>query len=100
MCPVVSIVVQNICQVYFSKTGLVKQDKTIELRRITLGPTDANQVVVQTNLAADEVVVVEGTDRLHEGSQVDIAQQDGKSVDAVPELQTKTEAKGRKRDRR
>ncbi len=28
MCPVVSIVVQNICQVYFSKTGLVKQDKT------------------------------------------------------------------------
>ncbi len=79
---------------------VVKQDKTIELRRITLGPTDANQVVVQTNLAADEVVVVEGTDRLHEGSQVDIAQQDGKSVDAVPELQTKTEAKGRKRDRR
>jgi multidrug efflux system membrane fusion protein len=78
---------------------VVKSDKTIQLRRITLGPTEAERVVVQSNLAADEIVVVEGTDRLHEGSQVDIAQQDGKAVAAVPESQPKPESKGRKRDR-
>ena len=78
---------------------VVKSDKTIELRRVTLGPTEANQVVVQSNLAADEIVVVEGTDRLHEGSQVDIAQKDGKAVAAVPDPQAKPEGKGRKKDR-
>jgi multidrug efflux system membrane fusion protein len=78
---------------------VVKPDKTIQLRRITLGPTDAEQVVIASNLAADEVVVVEGTDRLREGSQVDIAQKDGKAVAAVPESQPKPEGKGRKRDR-
>jgi multidrug efflux system membrane fusion protein len=78
---------------------VVKPDKTIQLRRITLGPTEAERVVVQSNLAADEIVVVEGIDRLHEGSQVDIAQQDGKAVAAVPESQPKPESKDRKRDR-
>jgi multidrug efflux system membrane fusion protein len=78
---------------------VVKPDKTIQLRRITLGPTDAEQVVIASNLAADEVVVVEGTDRLREGSQVDIAQKDGKAVAAAPESQPKPEGKGRKRDR-
>jgi multidrug efflux system membrane fusion protein len=78
---------------------VVKPDKTIQLRRITVGPTEAERVVVQSNLAADEIVVLEGTDRLHEGSQVDIAQQDGKAVAAILESQPKPESKGRKRDR-
>ena len=60
----------------------------------------ADKVVVLSNLAANETVVVEGTDRLHEGSQVDIAQKDGQTVAANPDTLAKPEAKFRKQDRR
>ena len=79
---------------------VVKPDKTVQIRRITLGATEAEKVVIQNNLAANEKVVIEGTDRLHEGSLVDIAQQDGQAVAASPETLTNPDAKLRKRDRR
>jgi multidrug efflux system membrane fusion protein len=79
---------------------VIDKDKKAQLRRITLGPTDADKVVVLSNLAANETVVVEGTDRLHEGSQVDIAQKDGQTVAANPDTLAKPEAKFRKQDRR
>ncbi len=56
--------------------------------------------MVLSNLAANETVVVEGIDRLREGSQVDIAQKDGQAVAASPETQAKSEGKSRKKDRR
>jgi multidrug efflux system membrane fusion protein len=79
---------------------VVNQEKTVQVRRITLGPTEADKTVVQNNLAPNETVVVEGTDRLREGSQVDIAEKDGQSVAASPESQAKPEGKSRKKDRR
>jgi len=79
---------------------VINQEKKAQLRRITLGPIEADKVVVLTNLAANETVVVEGTDRLHEGSLVDIAQKDGQTVAASPDTLTKPEARFRKRDRR
>jgi len=79
---------------------VVNPDKTIQIRRVTLGATEAEKVVVQSNLAANEKVVIEGTDRLHEGSQVDIVQQDGQAVAASPDTLTNADAKLRKRDRR
>ena len=83
---------------------LVDKDKTVQMRRVTLGPTDDDKVVVLSNLAANETVVVEGVDRLKVGSQVDIAQKDGLAVAASPETQTspqtRPEGKFRKRDRR
>jgi multidrug efflux system membrane fusion protein len=79
---------------------VINQDKKVQLRRITVGPTEADKVVVLSNLAADETVVVEGTDRLHEGSQVDIAKKDGQTVAASPDTLIKPEAKFRKQDRR
>ena len=79
---------------------VINQEKKAQLRRITLGPTEADKVVVLSNLAANETVVVEGTDRLREGSLVDIAQKDGQTVAASPDTLTKPEAKFRKRDRR
>ena len=80
----------------------VDKDKTVQLRRVALGPTDGDKVVVLSNLAASETVVVEGIDRLKAGSQVDIAQKDGLAVAASPETsrQTRPEGKFRKRDRR
>jgi multidrug efflux system membrane fusion protein len=79
---------------------VVKPDKTVQIRRVTLGATEAEKVVVQSNLAANEKVVIEGTDRLHEGSLVDIAQQDGQAVAASPDTLINANAKLRKRDRR
>jgi multidrug efflux system membrane fusion protein len=66
----------------------------------TLGPTEGDKVAVLSNLAADETVVVEGTDRLREGRQVDIAQKDGLAMLADPNVQTKPEGKSRKKEKR
>jgi multidrug efflux system membrane fusion protein len=79
---------------------VVKQDKTVDLRRVTLGPTEAEQVVVASNLAVDEAVVVEGFDRLHAGAQVDVSQKDGLAVEAKADAQSKPEGKFRNKVRR
>jgi membrane fusion protein, multidrug efflux system len=79
---------------------VVGPEKTVQVRRITLGPIEADKVAVLEHLAAGETVVVEGTDRLHEGSQVDIAQKDGQAVAASPDAPNKAEDKPRKRERR
>ncbi|MGZ5049901.1 MAG: MdtA/MuxA family multidrug efflux RND transporter periplasmic adaptor subunit [Methylobacter sp.] len=75
-------------------------EKTVQLRRVKLGPTEADKVAVLDNLAAGETVVIEGIDRLREGSLVDIAQKDGVAVAADPNAQPKLEDKPRKKDRR
>ncbi|MFZ2406633.1 MAG: MdtA/MuxA family multidrug efflux RND transporter periplasmic adaptor subunit [Methylobacter sp.] len=79
---------------------VVGSGKNVQLRRVTLGPVEADKVVVLSNLAANETVVVEGVDRLREGSQVDIAQKDGLAVAASPDVQAKPEGKSRKKDKR
>ncbi|MDP1664287.1 MAG: MdtA/MuxA family multidrug efflux RND transporter periplasmic adaptor subunit [Methylobacter sp.] len=79
---------------------VVGQEKTVQVRRITLGPTEGDKVAVLSNLAANETVVVEGVDRLREGSQVDVAQKDGLAVAADPNIQAKPEGRSRKKDRR
>ncbi|MGZ5077262.1 MAG: MdtA/MuxA family multidrug efflux RND transporter periplasmic adaptor subunit [Methylobacter sp.] len=79
---------------------VVNKDKTVQLRRITQGPTEGDKVAVLSDLAANEIVVVEGIDRLHDGSQVDIAQQDGLAVAADPNMQVKPDGKQRKKERR
>ena len=79
---------------------VVNPDKTIQIRRVTLGATEAEKVVVQSNLSANEKVVIEGTDRLHEGSRVDITQQDGQAVAASSDTLTNPDAKLPKRDQR
>lgn len=79
---------------------VVGPEKTVQLRRVTLGPTEADKVAVLENLAAGESVVVEGTDRLREGSQVDVAQKDGQAVAASPDALNATDSNPRKRARR
>jgi multidrug efflux system membrane fusion protein len=93
-----SAAIQNDSQGAF--VYVIKEDKTVQIRRVTLGPTDADKVVVTSNLTANEAIVVEGIDRLREGGTVDIAQKDGQAVAASPETLAKPEGKFRKRDRR
>ena len=64
---------------------VVKADNTVQIRRVKVGATEADKVIIENNLAPNETVVVEGVDRLHEGSKVDVAKKDGLAVAATPE---------------
>ena len=79
---------------------LITPDKTVQIRRITLGETEGDKVVIKEGLAANETVVIEGGDRLREGAQVDIAEKDGQAVAASPDTPSKPEGKVGKRERR
>jgi multidrug efflux system membrane fusion protein len=50
---------------------VVKADKTATMRQVVLGVTQGGETVVKNGLAAGELVVVEGADRLREGSKVE-----------------------------
>jgi membrane fusion protein, multidrug efflux system len=49
---------------------VVKPDQTVEARPVTVGVTDGNDVAIDTGLHVDEQVVVDGADRLRDGSHV------------------------------
>ncbi|HEV3341540.1 MAG TPA: MdtA/MuxA family multidrug efflux RND transporter periplasmic adaptor subunit [Pirellulales bacterium] len=48
----------------------VKDDETVELRQVELGPTEGDQTVVETGLSAGDVVVTDGIDKLQPGAKV------------------------------
>jgi multidrug efflux system membrane fusion protein len=77
---------------------VISPQKTVQVRRVTLGETEGDKVVVLENLAANETVVVEGADRLREDSQIDITEKDGQAVAAVPDAQAKPDKKSRKKN--
>ena len=68
---------------------VVRQDKSINVRQLQLGPTEGENVAVLNGLAPGEFVVVVGGDKLREGTKVQIVTNDA----AV------TPAKGRKSPR-
>ena len=80
---------------------VVNPDGTVQIRRVKIGATEADKVIIENNLAANETVVVEGIDRLHEGSKVDVAKKDGLAVAATPETleAAASENKFRRRNR-
>jgi multidrug efflux system membrane fusion protein len=49
---------------------LVNQDQTVSLRKVTLGPGNATDIVVQSGLTAGETVVTDGADKLKDGAKV------------------------------
>jgi multidrug efflux system membrane fusion protein len=49
---------------------LVKDDQTVTVRPVTLGAAQEDNVAVKDGLSAGDVVVVEGADKLKEGSKV------------------------------
>ena len=79
---------------------VVNADQTVQQRRVTLGGTEGEKVAILSNLAANETVVIEGVDRLRDGSKVDVAQKDGVAVAASSDAQANSEGKFRKRDQR
>lgn len=52
---------------------VVKDDNTVEVRLVELGPIFEDRVAVNTGLSNGERVVVEGTDRLRQGAKVTVS---------------------------
>jgi len=61
---------------------LVKQDQTVTVRNITLGTTEGDEAEVVSGLAAGDVVVTTGVDKLQEGTKVNAQVTDGSAPKA------------------
>jgi membrane fusion protein, multidrug efflux system len=59
---------------------VVNGDRTVDVRPITIGVTHAEEVSIDAGLAPDELVVVDGTEKLREGSKVEVQNQNGPPV--------------------
>lgn len=46
------------------------EDSSVEPRHVVLGPTEGDEVAIESGLAAGEVVVIEGADKLQKGMKV------------------------------
>jgi multidrug efflux system membrane fusion protein len=55
---------------------VVKEDQTAALRPVTLGVTQEGNASITSGLSAGELVVVDGADRLRDGSKVEVKGQD------------------------
>jgi multidrug efflux system membrane fusion protein len=49
-----------------------KPDLVVEMRKLTVGATQNDQTIVEKGLAVGELVVTEGTDKLQDGSHVEL----------------------------
>ncbi|WP_225870002.1 MdtA/MuxA family multidrug efflux RND transporter periplasmic adaptor subunit [Glaciimonas sp. PCH181] len=50
---------------------VVKEDKTVTIRPITAGPVEGENTAIDKGIAAGDVVVVDGVDKLREGAKVE-----------------------------
>jgi multidrug efflux system membrane fusion protein len=53
---------------------VVNEDRTVSVRKVTLGPGDAQNVTIISGMSPGELVVVDGADRLREGAKVALRQ--------------------------
>jgi membrane fusion protein, multidrug efflux system len=51
---------------------LIKADKTVTVRQVRLGPTEGDKASIDEGLSPGDLVVMEGAERLREGSTVEI----------------------------
>jgi multidrug efflux system membrane fusion protein len=57
---------------------VVNSDQTVSVRKVTLGPGDANNIAVTGGLKTGEAIVVDGADKLKDGAKV-LVRQPGRS---------------------
>jgi multidrug efflux system membrane fusion protein len=53
---------------------VVKEDNTVTVRPVKVSAAEGDNVAVESGLVAGEVVVIDGTDRLREGSRVQVSE--------------------------
>ena len=76
---------------------VVKEDKSVNVRPLQLGPTEGENVAVLNGLAPGEFVVVVGGDKLREGTKVEIVTNEAAGT---PAQGRKTPGDGAPKDRR
>jgi multidrug efflux system membrane fusion protein len=57
---------------------VVKEDKTVAVRPVAVGVSHGEDASIDSGLAPNELVVVDGTEKLREGSKVDVRNRDDK----------------------
>jgi multidrug efflux system membrane fusion protein len=63
---------------------VVKADKTVEVRPVKVGFTEANTASIDQGLTAGELVVTDGQDKLQPGNRVNVQQSNGPNRQASP----------------
>ncbi len=54
---------------------MVKEDQTVTVRWVKLGPSEGDSISIEEGLSPGELVVVEGAEKLKEGSKVEVQKQ-------------------------
>ncbi len=62
---------------------MVNGENTVNVRKLKVGPSDGENSVILEGLAAGDRLVLEGTDRLREGTKVDVVD-DSSQVPTTP----------------
>jgi membrane fusion protein, multidrug efflux system len=52
---------------------LVNANNSVSVHKVTLGPSDGKNTVITSGLAAGNIVVTDGTDRLSDGAKIQAA---------------------------
>ncbi len=60
---------------------VVKQDKTVTVRTVHVGPGEGDNVAIDEGVSPGEIVVVEGAERLRDGSTVELPTTKGQDAD-------------------
>jgi multidrug efflux system membrane fusion protein len=50
---------------------VVKEDQTVDMRNVVPGPIEGDNASVESGLEAGETVVIDGVDKLQQGSKVE-----------------------------
>jgi len=77
---------------------VVKDDRTVAVRTVAVGTSHGEDASINSGLAPDELVVVDGTEKLREGSKVEVRNQNEQPVngpDAPPARPEKSQRERR-----
>jgi multidrug efflux system membrane fusion protein len=77
---------------------VVKEDRTVALRKVAVGMSEGDSVSVESGLAPGERVVVEGSDRLRDGMKVEIPERAADTLPGEGKAPAKGEGKRRRKE--
>ncbi len=77
---------------------VIKEDRTVELRKVSVGPAEGDSLSIESGLASGEMVVVEGSDRLRDGAKVEIPDRATRAAPGEGKAPAKGEGKRRRKE--
>src|SRR5947207_2029061 len=77
---------------------VIKEDRTVELRKVSVGVTEGDSLSIESGLALGERVVVEGSDRLRDGAKVEIPDRAAGAAPGERKAPAKAEGKRRRKE--